>query len=135
PYFITTRDDTRFKENCMARIQIDVQELFAKANGVQATADRMQSEVSSMEAQLRQLQESWVGQAASNFQSVATEGRSTQQRVEEALRSIRDARQHAGQQYESTDQADSATFRGSRPPRLSPCSSRSHRVTGLVGRL
>src|SRR5699024_71761 len=111
-YFITTRDDTRFKENCMARIQIDVQELFAKANGAQPTADRIQSEDSSMDAQLRQLLEAGVGQASSHFQSVATEWRSTQQRVEESLRSIRDAMQHAGQQYESTEQANAAMFRG-----------------------
>src|SRR5699024_2322875 len=110
--FITTRDAARLKENCMARIQIEVQELFATANGVQATADRIHSEVSSMDDQLRQLQESWVGQASSNFQSVVTEWRSTQQRVEESLRSSRDAMQHAGQQYESTEQANAAMFRG-----------------------
>ncbi|HEY4557456.1 MAG TPA: WXG100 family type VII secretion target [Yaniella sp.] len=96
----------------MARIQIDVQELFAKASGVQSTADRIQSEVNTMDAALRQLQESWVGQASSNFQSVVTEWRATQQRVEESLRSIREAMQHAGQQYESTEQANAAMFRG-----------------------
>lgn len=95
----------------MARIQIDVQELFAKASNVQSTADRIQSEVNTMDAALRQLQDSWVGQAASNFQSVVTEWRATQQRVEDSLRSIREAMQHAGQQYESTEQANAAMFR------------------------
>lgn len=96
----------------MACIQIDVQELFAKASGVQATADRIQGEVNNMDAALRQLQESWIGQASSNFQAVVTEWRATQQRVEESLRSIREAMQHAGQQYESTEQANAAMFRG-----------------------
>ncbi|HEY4536066.1 MAG TPA: WXG100 family type VII secretion target [Enteractinococcus sp.] len=96
----------------MARIQIDVQELFAKASNVQSTADRIQSEVNTMDAALRQLQESWVGQAAANFQTVVTEWRTTQQRVEESLRSIREAMQHAGQQYEATEQANAAMFRG-----------------------
>lgn len=95
----------------MARIQIDVQELYAKANGVQATADRIQSEVNNMDAALRQLQDTWVGQAATNFQTVVTDWRGTQQRVEESLRSIRQAMQHAGQQYETTEQANAAMFR------------------------
>src|SRR5699024_1226268 len=95
----------RYRRSKMARIQIDVQELFAKASNVQATADRIQTEVTTMDAALRQLQESWVGQASSNFQAVVTDWRSTQQRVEESLRSIREAMHHAGQQYEATEQA------------------------------
>ena len=63
-----------------------------------------------MDAQLRQLQSpGWAG--SFKFSWFVTEWR-TQQRVEESLRSIRDAMQHAGQQYESTEQANAAMFRG-----------------------
>src|SRR5699024_5847148 len=102
----------RYRRSKMARIQIDVQELFAKASNVQATADRIQSEVNTMDAALRQLQESWVGQASSNRQAVVTEWRSTQQGGEESLRPIHEAMQQAGQQYEATEQANAAMFRG-----------------------
>lgn len=96
----------------MSIVQIDVEDLRAKSGAVEGSIGRLQAEVSTMEANLRQLQDTWRGQAASNFQTVLTEWRGTQARVEESLVSIRGAMTHAAQQYLDAETANAAMFRG-----------------------
>lgn len=95
----------------MALFQIDTEELLAKSQAVEGTIGRLQTEVNTMDGQLRQLNDSWRGQASANFQSIISEWRATQTRVEESLRSIRQAMNHAASQYQQTEQANAAMFR------------------------
>ena len=48
----------------MSIVQIDVEDLRAKSGAVEGSIGRLQAEVSTMEANLRQLQDTWRGQAA-----------------------------------------------------------------------
>lgn len=95
----------------MTVVQIDIEDLFAKSAAVEGSIGRLQAEVNAMEANLRQLQDTWRGQASTNFQTVLTEWRGTQARVEEALSGIRRAMDQAGAQYSEAEQANAAMFR------------------------
>lgn len=96
----------------MSIVQIDVEDLRAKSGAVEGSIGRLQAEVSTMEANLRQLQDTWRGQAAANFQGVlTTEWRATQQRVEESLAGIRRAMDAAATQYQDAETANAAMFR------------------------
>lgn len=94
----------------MAILQIDTADLLAKSQTVESTLARIQTDVSSMEAQLRQLQESWKGSASTAFQEVLTQWRGTQAQVEQSLASVRQAMAMASQQYEDTEQANAQIF-------------------------
>lgn len=96
----------------MALFHIDTEDLMGKSQAVEGSIGRLQSEVNQMEANLRQLQDTWRGQASNNFQTVVTEWRATQTRVEESLRMIRQAMNHAATQYLEAEQANAAMFRG-----------------------
>ncbi|GAA1115966.1 WXG100 family type VII secretion target [Citricoccus alkalitolerans] len=96
----------------MALVQIDTEDLIAKSQAVESSIGRLQTEVNAMEANLRQLQDTWRGQAANNFQAILTEWRATQSRVEESLVSIRGAMTHAAQQYLDAETANASMFRG-----------------------
>ena len=95
----------------MALVQIDTEDLMVKSQAVEASIGRLQSEVNAMEGNLRQLQDTWRGQASANFQTVLTEWRGTQARVEESLAGIRRAMDQAGAQYSEAEQANAAMFR------------------------
>ncbi|MDO5634527.1 MAG: WXG100 family type VII secretion target [Micrococcus sp.] len=95
----------------MSIVQIDINDLQAKGTAVEATIGRLQSEVNTMESQLRQLQDTWRGQASTNFQGVLTEWRATQARVEESLAGIRRAMAQAAVQYTEAEQANASMFR------------------------
>ena len=94
----------------MAVFQIDTADLSAKAGAVEATLTRIQSDVNSMEGQLRQLQETWKGSASTAFQDVLTQWRSTQVQVEQSLASVRQAMAMASQQYEDTELSNARIF-------------------------
>ena len=83
----------------MAILQIDTADLMAKSQSVESTLTRIQTDVNSMEAQLRQLQESWKGSASTAFQEVLTQWRGTQQQVRASLDSIGQVLGAAGSQY------------------------------------
>ncbi|MGC5049003.1 WXG100 family type VII secretion target [Micrococcus porci] len=95
----------------MTIVQIDVEDLRAKSGAVEGSIARLQTEVNTMEANLRQLEGTWRGQAAANFQGVLTEWRATQARVEESLGGIRRAMDLAASQYSDTEAANAAMFR------------------------
>ena len=77
---------------------------------MRGSISRIQAEVGAMHGQLVNLQSSWTGPAAAAFQSLATEWRGTQQRVEENLAAINQALTQAGQQYADIEAANTRLF-------------------------
>jgi early secretory antigenic target protein ESAT-6 len=74
--------------------------------------ERISGEASSLLGQLVSLQGSWSGPAATAFQSVVTEWRSTQQRLDANLGSIGQALNVAGQQYAEIESTNARLFQG-----------------------
>ena len=70
----------------------------------------MQAEVTTLHAQLANLQGSWTGIAATAFQSVVTDWNTTQKRVEESLSAINSALNTAGIQYAETEAQNARLF-------------------------
>ena len=83
----------------MTRYQVDSEAVFTATGAVRGTIARIQSEVEAMQGQLAALQGSWSGNAALAFQTVVTDWKATQQRVEESLGAINLALGQAGQGY------------------------------------
>ena len=96
----------------MAIVQIDTDELLAKSRQVETSVGRLQTEVNTMESHLRQLEGTWKGQASENFQTLLSEWRAVQARVEESLSSIREAMSQAATQYLNTETSNASMFRG-----------------------
>ena len=94
----------------MTRYQVDSDAVIGATAAVRSSASRIQGEVSSLYAQLVNLQGSWSGQAATSFQSVLSEWKATQQRVEENLASLNQALSQAGQQYADIEQNNARLF-------------------------
>lgn len=94
----------------MSRYQVDSEAVLSTTTAVRASAQRIQGEVAALHAQLVNLQGSWSGQAATGFQAVLTEWKSTQQRVEENLASLNHALTQAGQQYAEIEQSNARLF-------------------------
>jgi WXG100 family type VII secretion target len=94
----------------MTSYQIDSEAVLQATGAVRASSDRIQAEVSGMLGQLTRLESSWTGQAATAFQSLIGEWRTTQQRVTENLDAINSALVQAGQQYAEIEQANARLF-------------------------
>ncbi len=72
--------------------------------------ERISGEASSLLGQLVGLEGSWSGAAASAFQSVVADWRSTQQRLDSSLGTIGQALAAAGQQYAEAETANLRLF-------------------------
>jgi 6 kDa early secretory antigenic target len=72
--------------------------------------DRLSGESSALLGQLINLQNSWTGAASVAFQSVVSEWRATQQRVEENLGTIGQALGAAAQQYDEAEILNARLF-------------------------
>ncbi|BBE21694.1 hypothetical protein MN0502_05770 [Arthrobacter sp. MN05-02] len=96
----------------MAFFNVDTDGLAAKSSQVQGTISRLQAEVNSMQAGLRDLEGIWTGQAASNFQQLVLQWRATQQQVEESLAGINEALSLATRQYADAEQSNARMFLG-----------------------
>jgi len=94
----------------MTRYQVDSEAVLSATGAARASIDRIQAEVSSLHGQLVNLQGSWTGQASTAFQSVVTEWKATQQRVEESSRSINQALTLAAQQYAEIESSNARLF-------------------------
>jgi 6 kDa early secretory antigenic target len=94
----------------MSQYQVDSEAVLGATSVVRSSADRIGAEVSSMYAQLTNLQGSWSGQAATAFQAVVTDWRATQQRVEESLAAINRALTLAAQQYAEIEAQNARLF-------------------------
>jgi early secretory antigenic target protein ESAT-6 len=94
----------------MTRYQVDSEAVLAATGAVRASISRIQGEVGGLHAQLLNLQGSWTGQAASAFQTVVLDWKSTQQRVEENLAAINQALTLAAQQYADIEASNARMF-------------------------
>jgi 6 kDa early secretory antigenic target len=83
----------------MTRYHVDSDAVLSTTSSVRAAAERLRSEGAALYGQLVGLQQSWTGPAATAFQTVASEWKATQQRVEESIEQINAALALAGQQY------------------------------------
>jgi early secretory antigenic target protein ESAT-6 len=94
----------------MTRYQVDSEAVLGTTTAVRGSITRIQGEVSGLLAQLTNLEASWSGQAATAFQGVVAEWRSTQNLVEQSLESINHALSVAGQQYAEIEQSNARLF-------------------------
>jgi early secretory antigenic target protein ESAT-6 len=94
----------------MTRYQVDSEAVLGATNAVRTSIGRIQAEVGGLHGQLVSLQDSWSGQAASAFQAVVNDWKSTQQRVEESLNAISRALGQAGQHYAEIEAANARLF-------------------------
>jgi WXG100 family type VII secretion target len=94
----------------MTSYQVDSDAVLGATNAVRTSIGRIQAEVGSLHGQLVSLQNSWSGQAANAFQSVVTDWKSTEQRVEESLDAISRALGQAGQHYAEIEAANARLF-------------------------
>ncbi len=94
----------------MTRYQVDSEAVLGATAAVRTSIDRIQAEVSGLHGQLSNLQGSWSGQAATAFQTVITDWKATQQRVEESLAAINHALGQAGQQYADIEASNARLF-------------------------
>jgi 6 kDa early secretory antigenic target len=94
----------------MTRYQVDSEAVISATGAVRGSISRIQAEVDSMHGQLVNLQSSWSGQAATAFQTVVTDWKATQSRVEESLATISTALAQAGQQYADAEAANARLF-------------------------
>jgi early secretory antigenic target protein ESAT-6 len=94
----------------MTRYQVDSDEVLGASSAVRATISRIQSESSSLQGQLVNLQNSWSGQASTAFQGLALDWKATQNRVDETLGAVSQALTMAGQQYAEIEAANARLF-------------------------
>lgn len=94
----------------MTRFLVDSEEVLAANTVVQATIQKLQSDVNTLHGQLNSLQSSWQGQAANSFQDLATRWRTTAGLVQQQLGEIGQALTIAAQQYSEIETANQRLF-------------------------
>jgi WXG100 family type VII secretion target len=94
----------------MSIISVDTELLQLKSANVKATVDRISADVHAMKRGLDELQATWRGSAATNFQSLVTEWTLTQGKVEASLASINLALSSAAASYAQTEQGNAQRF-------------------------
>ncbi|MGM9472673.1 WXG100 family type VII secretion target [Pseudarthrobacter sp. YS3] len=94
----------------MSIISVDTELLQLKSANVRATVDRISADVQTMKRGLDELQASWHGSAANNFQALVTEWTLTQGKVEASLASINMALASAAASYAQTEQGNTQRF-------------------------
>jgi len=94
----------------MTRYQVDSEAVLNATGSVRATIGRLEGEVGSLTGQLAALQGSWTGEASLAFQSVFSEWRATEQRMQQNLAAIAQALSAAAQQYTEIEAANARMF-------------------------
>lgn len=94
----------------MSRFEVDSARVAQASAAVNASVASINTEVDRMMRNLLDLQSSWRGTAATQFQGVVGEWRATQERVRQSLEDISAALQAAGQQYAEVEQANTRMF-------------------------
>ncbi|MDQ0863538.1 WXG100 family type VII secretion target [Arthrobacter globiformis] len=94
----------------MSIISVDTDLLQAKSANVKATVDRISADVQAMKHGLDELQATWRGSAASNFQALVAEWTLTQGKVEASLASINLALSSAADTYAQAEQGNAQRF-------------------------
>lgn len=94
----------------MTTFHVDSDAVLSATTAVRASSERIRAEVAGLLAQLTGLEGSWSGSAASAFQGIVAEWRTTQAHVEQALDAITGATTMAAQQYADTELANARLF-------------------------
>lgn len=94
----------------MSIISVDTELLQLKSANVKATVDRISADVQTMKRGLDELQATWRGSAATNFQVLVTEWTLTQGKVEASLASINLALASAASSYAQAEQGNTQRF-------------------------
>jgi len=94
----------------MTQYQVDSEAVSTAVAATKGSIGRIQAEVIALHGQLTSLQGSWTGQAATAFQSVVTDWKSTEQRVSEALEALNTALNLAATQYAEIEAANARMF-------------------------
>jgi len=94
----------------MVQFNVNSDDLALKSTAVRGSVDRIRLEVDAMQRNLQDLQSTWTGAAASNFQGLLMEWRATQMKVEASLESINSALSMAAVQYAQAEEANTRMF-------------------------
>ena len=94
----------------MSIISVDTELLQLKSANVKATVDRISADVQAMKRGLDELESTWRGTAATNFQSLIAEWTLTQGKVEASLASINLALASAAATYAQAEQGNTQRF-------------------------
>ncbi|MGO4121341.1 WXG100 family type VII secretion target [Arthrobacter sp. YAF16] len=94
----------------MSIISVDTELLQLKSANVQATVERISADVQAMRHGLDELQASWRGSAATNFQALLAEWTLTQGKVEASLASINLALKSAAASYAQAELSNAQRF-------------------------
>ena len=94
----------------MAQFNVNSDDLSVKSTAVKGSVDRIRLEVDAMRRNLLDLQGSWTGTAASNFQALILQWHATQAKVEASLESINTALSTAATQYAQAEDANARMF-------------------------
>ncbi|GAA3275124.1 WXG100 family type VII secretion target [Paenarthrobacter aurescens] len=94
----------------MSVISVDTELLQLKSANVKGTVDRISSDVHTMRRGLEELEMTWRGTAATNFQALVLEWSLTQSKVEASLASINLALSSAATNYMEVEQGNTQRF-------------------------
>ena len=95
----------------MSRFEVDSAQVGTASTAVRGSvATHSSAEVDRMMRDLLDLQGSWKGQAANQFQGVVEDWRATQDRVKTSLEHISTALAHAATTYAEAEQANARMF-------------------------
>lgn len=94
----------------MTFFTVDSDRIHAANSTIQATIQRLQSEVSNLHGQLGGLQDSWQGAASSSFQELMLRWRASADALEQNLGQIGQALGMAANQYQEIEQANQRLF-------------------------
>jgi early secretory antigenic target protein ESAT-6 len=94
----------------MPQFHVNSDELASKSQAVRGSIDQLRAEVDRMQRNLLDLQGSWSGSAANNFQALISDWRGIQVRVETSLENINTALATAATQYAQAEEANTRMF-------------------------
>jgi early secretory antigenic target protein ESAT-6 len=94
----------------MSRFEVDSARVAETSTAVRGSIVSITGEVDRMMRHLMDLQGSWKGQAADQFQYVVNDWRGTQERVRQSLEQINNALQAAGSSYAEVEEHNLRMF-------------------------
>jgi WXG100 family type VII secretion target len=94
----------------MTFFTVDSERIHAANSSIQATIQRLQTEVTSLHGQLGSLEDSWQGAAASSFQELMLKWRTSADALEQSLGQIGQTLSMAATQYQEIEQANQRLF-------------------------
>ncbi len=94
----------------MSRFEVDSAQVSQASAAVKGSIGSISAEVDRMMTHLLDLQNSWKGQAASQFQYVVTDWRATQERVRASLEQVNAALTAAGASYAEVEDRNTRMF-------------------------